>query len=247
MKRLKRGIAMKGVLILTSFFALMSQTSCDSKKHKETHEKFLVTSPIIMDKTTTKEYVSQIRAIQHIEVRALESGYLEKTFVDEGKLVQKGTLMFQLLPIRYKAEFEKARAEANYVGIEYNNTEILADSNIISSVQLLLARAKLEKAKAELALAKVNLDFAEIRAPFTGLMDRFQVRQGSLLDDGDILTTLSDISSLWVYFNVPETEYLGLQRKIMAEGKLKVKLRTADNQIFDQIGVIETIEAVSGS
>lgn len=243
MKEVKKGMIMKRFFVLAGFFAFFSQTSCNSKHHTETHERFFATSPIVKDTFTTKEYVSQIRAIQHIELRALESGYLQKIYVDEGEFVKEGQLMFQLLPIKYKAEYEKSDAEANYVGIEYENAKILADSNVISPVQMALVKAKLQKAKAELSLAKVNLDFAEIRAPFSGLMDRFQVRQGSLLDDGDILTTLSDITSLWVYFNVPEAEYLGLQKKIITDGKLKVKLRMANNELFDQEGVVETIEA----
>lgn len=243
MKFSRKRIKMKRFLTFTGLLVLVSFASCDSKKHKETHEKFFVTSPIIKDTLTTKEYVSQIRAIQHIELRALESGYLQKIYVDEGQLVKEGQLMFQLLPTRYKAEFEKAKAEANYVEIEYENAKILADSSVISPVQLALVNAKLQKAKAELSLAQVNLDFAEIRAPFTGLMDRFQVRQGSLLDDGDILTTLSDITSLWVYFNVPEAEYLELQKEMIHDGKLKVKLRLANHEIFEHEGVVEAIEA----
>lgn len=218
--------------------------SCKTKKHKEeAKETFLVTSPILLDTTTTREYVCQISAIQHIELRALESGYLQDVFIDEGKYVKKGQLMFQLLPIRYRAEFQKAEAEANYVEIEYKNAKVLADSNVISPVQLALVKAKLQKAKAELSLAKVNLSFAQIRAPFSGIVGRFQARQGSLLDDGDILSTMSDINTLWVYFNVPEAEYLDFKKNMASDSLLQVNLRMANHEVFNQTGVVETIEA----
>lgn len=234
---------MKRIFIFISLIALLSAVGCSTEKEEEANDKFLATSPILIDTAATKEYVCQIHAIQHIELRALESGYLESIFVDEGKPVKKGQLMFQILPLQYKAEYQKALAEANYVEIEYQNAKLLADSNVISSVQLALAKAKFEKAKAELELAKVHLGFTEIRAPFDGLMDRFNVRLGSLLDDGDLLTTLSDISNLWVYFNVPEAEYLDYKTSLKNDSTIKVGLRMANNQMFNHMGVIKTIEA----
>ncbi len=223
--------------------ALLCNAACQSKK-EEIVDKYPVTSPVKIDTVITREYVCQIRAIQHIELRALVSGYLSKIFVDEGKSVQEGQLMFQLLPIQYKAEFQKAQAEAKYAEIEYQNSKILADSNIIAPAQLALVNANWEKAKAELEFRKVRMEFAEIRAPFSGLMDRFQVRLGSLLDEGDLLTTLSDISTLWVYFNVPEAEYLKYKKNSNGDGSLlKVELRTADGQVYDHIGIVKTIEA----
>jgi membrane fusion protein, multidrug efflux system len=74
-------------------------------------------------------------------------------------------------------------------------------------------------------------------------MDRFHVRLGSLVDEGELLSTLSDNSKMWVYFNVPEAEYLDYAVKVKSDSPLKVKLQMANNQQFDQIGVVETIEA----
>jgi membrane fusion protein (multidrug efflux system) len=205
--------------------------------------KFLVTSPLRMDTSISKDYVCQIRSIQHIEMRALEKGYLQEIFVDEGQFVKKGQLMFQIMPMLYKAELQKAQAEANFVEIEYQNTAKLAESNIVAPNELALAKAKLEKAKAELALAQVHLSFTEIRAPFNGIMDRFQVRLGSLVDEGDLLTTLSDNTSMWVYFNVPEAEYLEYESNVKSKDKTKVTLMMANGKMFNHIGVVETIEA----
>ena len=52
------------------------------------------------------------------------------------------------------------------------------------------------------------MDFTDVRAPFDGIVDRQHEQHGSLIKEGDILTTLSDNSLMWVYFNVPETQYL---------------------------------------
>ena len=74
-------------------------------------------------------------------------------------------------------------------------------------------------------------------------IDRFQVRLGSLLDEGELLTTLSDNSKMWVYFNVPEAEYLDYQTETKTKQDLKVQLLMANNKYFDQVGEIRTIEA----
>ena len=84
---------MNRLFCILSFYAFSLLISC---KHKEEHHeeasKFLVTSPIRIDTTINTEYVSQIRAIQHIEVRALEKGYLQNIYVDEGQYIKKGQL-----------------------------------------------------------------------------------------------------------------------------------------------------------
>jgi membrane fusion protein (multidrug efflux system) len=213
----------------------------EDEKHGES--KFVVTSAIKKDTLIYNEYVCQIRSIQHIEVRALEKGYLQHIYVDEGQLVKNGQLMFQIMPMVYQAESQKAAAEVKFSEIEYLNTKSLADSNIVSKNELALSEAKLNKSKAELDLAQAHLGFTKIKAPFEGIMDRFHVRQGSLVDEGELLTTLSDNRKVWVYFNVPESEYLDYAMLAKTGERLEVKLKMANNRLFDQTGVVETIEA----
>jgi len=57
------------------------------------------------------------------------------------------------------------------------------------------------------------------------------------------LTTLSDNRQMWVYFNVPEAEYLDYKTHTTTENLSKVNLRMANNKVFDFPGVVETIEA----
>lgn len=223
---------------------ILSVSSCAHKKeaHKEESE-YQITSPLIKDTTITIEYVSQIQSIRHIEIMAQERGYLEKIFVDEGQYVKKGELLFQIMPNLYEAEQQKAQAEVNFAQIEYNNTEDLALENIVSMNELAMAKAKLDQAQAALNLANTHLEFTKIRAPFNGIIDRFHVREGSLLEEGEILTELSDNSQMWVYFNVPEAEYLDYKVKLDKNNPVKVNLMLANNKMFNHSGLLETIEA----
>jgi membrane fusion protein, multidrug efflux system len=235
---------MRKSLILVSLSTLIGFSSCSSKKEEKEEEfKFIATSPLLKDTTVTRAYVCQIRAIQHIELRALEKGYLQNIHVDEGKFVRKGQLMFQIMPLLYKAELQKAEAEAKFAEIEYQNTKQLSDRNVVSTSELALAKAKLDKANAEMALAQVHLGFTEIRAPFDGIMDRFYVRLGSLVNEGDLVSTLSDNSEMWVYFNVPEAEYLNYTTSQRKDSLMKVRLLMANNEVFQYSGIVKTIEA----
>ncbi len=229
------------LIILCSMIWL---SGCEThEEHEESEVIFLVTSPLKKDTLVTRQYVCQIHSIQHIELRALERGYLEKIYVDEGQFVKKGQLMFQIMPNLYQAELKKAEAEVHFAEIEYQNTKRLSENNVVAPNELALAEAKLDKAKAELSLAQVHLDFTQIRAPFDGIMDHFYAREGSLIDEGDLLTTLSDNHEMWVYFNVPEAEYLNYKVHISKDTSLFVKLRMANNEIFPFEGEVNTIEA----
>ncbi len=229
--------------ILICIASLIFYSGCTHVEgKKEAESTFIVTCPIIKDTVIYNEYVCQIHAIQHIELRSLERGYLQHIYVDEGQFVKKGTLMFKLMPMVYQAESQTAQAEANYAEIEYQNTKSLADSNVVSKNELALAKARLDKARAELLLAQTHLGFTEIHAPFDGIMDHFYVRLGSLLDEGELLTTLSDNSKMWVYFNVPESEYLNYISNKEDQATI-VKLRMANGVEFESAGKVETIEA----
>jgi len=225
-------------------FAALSALACRHQQHEKVEKpKYQVTSPLRQTTELTKEYVAQIRAIQHIELRALESGYLQGVYVDEGQHVEKGHKMFQIMPLIYQAEVAKAQAETDLSEVEYGNTKLLADKNIVSQSELALAKATLSKSQAQLALATTHKGLTEIRAPFSGIMGRFQARQGSLLDEGDPLTTLADNSTVWVYFNVTEAEYLEYQAERSTGKPTPVRLVMANGKVFDQPGKVETIEA----
>lgn len=225
---------------------LVAQLGCEhheEEHHEHKRAQLLVTQPLQKDTELTDEYVAQIHAIQHIEVRAMERGYLQDIFVDEGQPVKKGQRMFQIMPLLYRAELHRVEAEAQFATIEYKNTASLHAKNVVSANELALAKAKLDKAKAEVDLAKAHLGLTEIRAPFDGIMNRLHVRQGSLLEEGELLTTLSDNSQMWVYFNVTEAEYLDYKMTKKSDDPTPVKLVMANHKTFPHEGKIETIEA----
>jgi membrane fusion protein (multidrug efflux system) len=217
-------------------------SSCTSEEHvKEETGKYAVTTPLKVDTSFVKEYVSQIRSIRNIEIRAQEKGYLQNIYVDEGQFVKTGQLLFRIMPKIYEAELLKAQAEAKAAEIELQNTKTLSDKNVVSKNELAMAQAKLEQARAEVALAKLHLSFTEIRAPFDGYIDRIPLKLGSLIDEGELLTTLSDNSQMFAYFNVSEPEYLDYKTRSSANNQ--VGLILANNQPLPYKGVVETIES----
>ena len=235
---------MNRILMIPVLLCVIFLASCKSKEIKEEEQtENLVTSPLRKDTSILEDYVGQVRSIQHIELRALEGGYLEHIYVDEGQMVQKGQLMFEIMPKIYEAEVSKAKAEVDYAEIEYKNTKSLADSDVVSQNELALSSAQFQKAQAEYQLAKVHLSFTKIKAPFTGIMDRFNVRLGSLLEDGELLTSLSDNSKMWVYFNVPESQYLLYKKEVKKDSIIPVRLKMANGEMFEHDGRVETIEA----
>lgn len=218
--------------------------SCKSEK-KETTEtaSFNVTSPLVRDTLVNKDYVAQIRSINHIELRSQEKGYVQAILVDEGQFVQKGQLLFKIMPNLYEADVNRAKAEAKYTEIEYQNTKNLSDKDIVAPQEMAMAKAKLEKAKAELAAMNTHLKFTEIRAPFSGIVGKLHVRKGSLVDEGELITELSDNNKMWVYFNVPEAQYLDQMSERKENNPLHVRLRMANGKEFPQDGIVETIES----
>ncbi|MCO8123467.1 efflux RND transporter periplasmic adaptor subunit [Stieleria sp. TO1_6] len=214
-------------------------------QHHAQH-KILVTSPVAKDVTLTQQYVCQIHSCRHIEIRALERGYLQTVGVREGQTVSEGDVMFNLLPTLYQAKRDADSAEAQLAQVEYDNTEKLVQQNIVSSQELKLAKAKLAKAEAQVQLAQAEVNFADIRAPFDGIVDRLHEQQGSLIEEGAMLTTLSDNSTMWVYFNVPEArylEYIEATKGGQNQDNLDIELVLANHKKFSQAGKIGAIEA----
>lgn len=235
---------MKQVFLLVSIVVIFCLTSCTTHKAQEKEEagKFTVTSPIVMDTTFEKDYIAQIQSIQNIEIRAQVKGYLDGINVDEGRPVSEGQVIFTIMPKKYEAEVLKQKAEVKKAEIELINTKALADKKIISSAELAMAQAKLEGEKAELSKAQLDVSFTKIRAPFSGVIDRIKFKKGSLIDEGGLLTTLSNNRNVFAYFNVSEIEYLDFKSR-KADDKQTVTLLLANGQEHKYKGAIETIES----
>lgn len=242
---------MKVSSVLSLLLAIMalSLPACvqnEDQPHRESeeHHQIVVTSPKAKDVIITQEYVCQIHSQRHINVCALENGYLEEVGVKEGQTVKKGDLMFQILPTLYQAKLDAELAEVQLAQQELNNTNRLLKDKVVSQNEAALYEAKLAKAQAKAKLAEAELNFATVRAPFDGIIDRLHQQQGSLIKEGEMLTTLSDNSLMWVYFNVPEARYLdymaGRGRDKQSE---QIELMLANGSKFPHIGKIGAIEA----
>ncbi len=215
----------------------------EEKGHGE-ESQIVVTNPLAKNVVVTQQYVCQIHSRRHIEVRALERGYLEQVFVKEGQTVKKGDLMFKILSTIYQANLDAEKAEAQLAQLEYDNTKRLADQNVVSQNEVALLQAKLARAQAKAELAGAELNFTNVTAPFDGIVDRQEKQLGSLVDEGDVLTTLSDNSVMWVYFNVPEARYLEyMADRDQHKENNQIELVLANGEKFPQVGTIAAIEA----
>jgi membrane fusion protein (multidrug efflux system) len=204
-----------------------------------------------------RSYVASINAFQHVELRAKVSGFLENIMVDEGQFVKKGQLMFTLNDAEFKVQLSEAKAalssalaEAKGAEVEVGRVQSLVNKKIVTPSDLELANAKLAAAKAKVdeALAKqekakINLSYTTVRAPFDGIIDRILQKRGSLITEGSLLTSVSDIHAMHVYFKVSEKEYLNyVKSKKESAHHSPAVLELADGTVYKYPGKIETME-----
>jgi RND family efflux transporter MFP subunit len=246
---------MNKIILLFSIF--MGFAACTSNKENKTEAgKFPVTSPLAMDTIYTREFIAEIQSLQNIEIRAKINGYIEKIYVDEGKPVKAGQTLFSIANKAFNQELLKAKAmlktsiaEAKTAELELQNVKKLSDKNIVSKTELEKAQAnfdaanaRIEEAKANEASANINLSLTEIKAPFDGTINRIPFKTGSLIDEGTLLTTLSNNKEVFAYFNVSEKEYLGYTTKKENGEKDNITLLLANGQTHKYKGTVETIE-----
>ncbi len=246
-------------LTTTTVFIWLLLVGCSSKNQTQATNSEVMEVPVYVitavDTVLYREYVADIEAVQNVELRARVPGFLEEILVDEGHYVKRGQILFKTNPEEYQAELAKANAnlvsaiaEARALEYEVDQLRILVDEDVISESELNVAlarhnavQAKIEEAKSAEKNAGVQLSYTEIKAPFNGIIDRIPFRIGSLIDPGNLLTTVSDVSAINVYFNVSEREYLEYIRTKEEENKM-VKLILADGSTYPHDGRIETME-----
>lgn len=233
--------------------------ACSPKQEQDTAapQKFTVVSPELLDTVYAREYIAEIQSVQNVEIRSrMDAAFIEKIHVDEGKPVQAGQLLFTLTSRRYREELLKAnaqlksvQAELKVAEVELKNTKMLVAKNIVSNSELEMARAKVEaieakidEVKSSISIARVYLSFSEVRAPFNGVINRIPNKRGSVVQEGDLLTTISNNDEVFAYFNMSEQDYLQFQKKKDDAHHNEVGLVLADQQRFPHMGKIETNE-----
>lgn len=233
---------MKRIVLLLCIIALVSFSACHSKQEQKSEAgKYPVTTPLVMDTSFTKEYVAEIQSLQNIEIRAKVKGYIESIHVDEGQLVKAGQILFTIRPKEYEAELLKAKASVKTAELEMQNVRKLTEKSIVSQTELDVAAAKLEEAKAEEGLAELYVSYTQVKAPFSGTIDRLKFKVGSLIDEGTLLTTLSDNKEVYAYFNFSEIEYLDYQSQTIDKVKKSASLILANNQLHPYPGFVEAV------
>lgn len=256
---------MKRYIIVSALVISDLLSGCSSETTEQKSETEKPTLPIFevtrQSTTLQREYAGNVEAVRNVEIRARVGGYLDKIHVDEGQQVSKGQLLFQINQAEYQAELAKtkanlksAMAEAKTAEVELGRVKLLVDKKVISPSELELSKSKLEAAKAAIEEAEsaqqnaaLRLSQASVRAPFDGVINRIPSKMGSLIEEGSLLTTVSDIREVYAYFHVSEKEYLEYVKKAKSRPShngQEVDLLLADNTPYGQTGKIETMESV---
>jgi membrane fusion protein (multidrug efflux system) len=237
---------------------LLSACSSDKKEEPKNAsvQSFPVISPASIDTLYTKEYVAEIQSVQNVEIRSKIKGVIEKIWVDEGKPVSVGQVIYTINSAPLKIELNKAEAqiktilaEKKTLEIELENTKKLIDKNIVSKSGQAMIEAKIEatdakidEIKADIEGIQLQISYSQIKAPFTGTINRHLLKTGALVEDGTALTTISNNHEVFAYFNVSEKEYLDFARNKNQSAYQQVNLVLADNQPYSYKGRVETIE-----
>jgi membrane fusion protein (multidrug efflux system) len=248
-------VAVFAFIIFTGACSNTNNTTTEAENANE----YPVTEVHTANLVTQLEYVADIQAVQNVEIRARVEGYLEKIYVDEGKPVNKGQPLFQINDEEYqaalnsaKANLKSAEAEKKTAEVELERVKLLVNKNVIAKTELDLAEAKLdiaiakiEQAKAQEIAAAVKQSNTLIKSPFNGVIDRIPFKLGSLISAGTLLTTISDVDAVNVYFKVSEIEYLDYFKGKKNDSLFNqlVELELADGSNFSAKGKIETMES----
>lgn len=232
-------------------------TACESEQKaiEEKIETHKIAQPLIKDAHYSHDYVADIHSVKYVEVRSRVKGYLEHSYVDEGQSVKQGQLLFALNSAEFEKELQKAKAahksaiaDLKAAEVDLSNVRHLVEKNIVAKTELAVSEAKVaalradvEEAKAHQEQIALQLGFTRIKAPYQGIINRIPKKVGSLIAEGDILTSISDNHEVFAYFNLSEADYLNYMAN---EQPIEiVQLLLANNTLYLEQGKLETIES----
>lgn len=208
-------------------------------------------------------YPGRARGAREVQVRSRVEGILQKRGYTEGQRVEKGTDLFIIDPEPFQvalqqaqAALENAEARARQAAREWEQVRPLHQRGAISTLQrdrklseLELARADVARAKAAVAQAGIDLSYTRVRAPLTGVTSLEVLDPGSLVQPGDLLTTLTELDPVHVYFSLPEQDPLARRTASRVLGADEDKLRRAatlilpDGSHHPQTGAVDFTES----
>lgn len=253
---------MKLNLLALLAMALIVQacSSGQSKKQKDELAEIPVLTLTPQDTAVSINYVADIQAIKNVDIRSRTRGFIEKVLVDEGQQVRKGQLLFKLNDNEFLIDLNKAKASlssaisaSEIAKVELERIKTLVDKKVISKSELSLGKARLDEAESRIKSAKAMIDeanqklsYANIRSPYDGMIDRIPLKTGSLIDEGELLTSISDTRQMYAYFDISENEYLQFTRnqKGRFEQNKAISLILSDGSTYPIQGKIQTHENV---
>jgi membrane fusion protein (multidrug efflux system) len=229
--------------------------SCANETSKKKELQSLSVSPVKqIDTVFANEFIADIHSIQKIEIRSKVHGFLESILVDEGQSVSKGQVLFKISNKAYsqevllaKATLKSVQTQIKAVTLEVDNLKKLYQREVISQaelqkalIQLETIEAQREEAEVRLQSAVINNALTVIKAPFEGVINRIPLKMGSLIDEGTLLTTLSNNTAVYAYFHVSEKDYLALKAIDSKAPKVPLNLILANNTAHKYVGFLET-------
>lgn len=241
------------------FFLFLIASGCQSKVEEDPGLPLPVQTLKAQRATNTFQYLGSVEGIENVEIRPQVDGILEQIFVDEGDFVKKGQPLFKINAQPYIEDLKNAQAEValeramvKKAKTELDRLQPLIDNEVISEVQMKTAEADYEIALASLAKAQsieanmqIKLGFTTIHAPVSGFIGRFTKSVGNVVKktDTEPLTVLSNVSNIYVYFSMSESDYLYFERmKDDSTSKRispDVKLILADGYEYNHVGHID--------
>ena len=209
-------------------------------------------------------YPATIKGVQDVEIRPKASGFLTQINVKEGQTVSAGQVLFVIDNETYQAQVRQAQAavntaqqQVNTAKLTYDNSMQLHENKVIGDYELQTsqntyesAKAQLAQAQAALASAKEALSFCYVKSPAAGVVGTLPFKKGALVSASNALTTVSNISSMEVYFSVTEKDAMVLSANGLSSLP-PVKLQLADGSIYGHEGTVTkmsgVIDAATGS
>lgn len=213
-------------------------------------------------------YPATIKGIQDVEVRPKVSGFITRVYVHEGQVVKAGQPLFSIDSETYQAAVRQAqasvntaRAQLNTARLTYENNKKLFDKKVIGQYELstaqntyATAQASLSQAMAALASAKETLSWCMVKSPAAGVIGSLPYKAGALVSASSVdpLTTVSDVSTVEVFFSMSENDILGLTKTAgSVTAALKdlpaVKLQLVDGSLYNHPGKVVKMSGVINS
>ncbi len=157
------------------------------------------------------ESVGTAQANESLNLTAKVSDTVTAVHFSDGQLVEQGDVLVELTNRAEAARLTEARAAEADARRQYDRLQSLIETNLISQTDLEDARTRWETADARLEGVIANMQDRLIRAPFTGVLGFRNISEGTLVTPNTVITTLDDISTIKLDFNVAEVFLAQLQ------------------------------------